>query len=408
MSRSLRVAALAPWLLGAAPPEPSEGLPEPLDRASLVDAVLRANPTVEAARHAADAALAEVRGPTGADPEVVLGAAPLSLGSDHTGVSAAVTQRLDVAGRIQLERRAADAMADAAGADVERVRQELAASASVAWGEWWRLRAERALLDDHRALIRELGVSATGRYTVGQAPQSAPLRADALLADTDLEVLDADAEIAVAEATLVALLHAAPGTVLPAPADPAPPGELPAGSGERPDLRAMAHQTEAGELEVRATRREAVPELMVGTSYGTMWDHVPHRWMVEVGTEIPLHLRARHDAVDAASARLAERRSALDAATDQARLEADSSRRMAEAAAARWTLLQERMLPVARQRLEAARIAFETGAAGFDEVVDAERDLLDAEREGLRATAEFHQRRAELDLALGLLPGGDR
>ncbi|MCB9697723.1 MAG: TolC family protein [Alphaproteobacteria bacterium] len=400
MSPPLRVAALLPWLLGAA-------LPDPCDRMALVTAVLEANPTVDAAEEAARAALSDASAPAGPDPMVMLGTAPLSLGSEHIGVSASVTQRIVLSGRVHLQRLASRAAAAASEEGVEDTRRALALAAAQTWDDWWRLRQERALIDDHRALAEQLRVSATGRYTVGRAPQSAPLGAEVLLASIDLDVLEADAAIATVEARMRALLHVARGEPLPAPAETTPPSALAEPEDvDRPDLRALGHTAEADEERVRAARRAGVPDLTVGTSYSTMWPMPEHRWMVELGAEVPLHVGARRAEVDAASARLAATRATATALEDRADAEVEAARLGAVAAADRWALLDERLLPLARQRLEASRIAFETGAGGFDDVVDAERALLDAERAALDATAAFHQQRAAMEAASGRIAGG--
>ena len=64
MSPPLRVAALLPWLLGAA-------LPDPCDRMALVTAVLEATLTVDAAEEAARAALSDASAPAGPDPDTL-------------------------------------------------------------------------------------------------------------------------------------------------------------------------------------------------------------------------------------------------------------------------------------------------------------------------------------------------
>ena len=71
-------------------------------------------------------------------------------------------------------------------------------------------------------------------------------------------------------------------------------------------------------------------------------------------------------------------------------------------------LYRKRLLPVARDQVAAARSGHQTGANDFQVVVSAERNLRDVELAQLSTLAELSKRRARLDRALGLMPGGVR
>jgi outer membrane protein TolC len=67
-------------------------------------------------------------------------------------------------------------------------------------------------------------------------------------------------------------------------------------------------------------------------------------------------------------------------------------------------LYVSRILPAARDHIEAARIAFEAGNAPFLEVVQAEKNLRASELAYLETLADWSRRRAELARTLGELP----
>jgi outer membrane protein TolC len=67
--------------------------------------------------------------------------------------------------------------------------------------------------------------------------------------------------------------------------------------------------------------------------------------------------------------------------------------------------MDERLLPVARDEVDAARAAFTASLAPFVAVVDAEKNLRGVELDRQTALADCDRRRAELDRALGRIPG---
>jgi outer membrane protein TolC len=68
-------------------------------------------------------------------------------------------------------------------------------------------------------------------------------------------------------------------------------------------------------------------------------------------------------------------------------------------------LMDERLVPVARQEVDAARAAFTASQVPFLAVVDAEKNLRGVELDRQMAAADYDRRRAELDQALGRIPG---
>ena len=68
-------------------------------------------------------------------------------------------------------------------------------------------------------------------------------------------------------------------------------------------------------------------------------------------------------------------------------------------------LFEERLLPVARDRIDAARAGFTASRNPFMAVVEAERNLRRVELDYQMARAECDLRYAELERALGQIPG---
>lgn len=70
-------------------------------------------------------------------------------------------------------------------------------------------------------------------------------------------------------------------------------------------------------------------------------------------------------------------------------------------------LFEQRLLPVAREQIEAARAGFTASQNPFFALVAAEKNLRSVELDYQVARVECDRHRAELDRALGLIPGLD-
>lgn len=376
-----------------------------LSREDLIQQVLEVNPAVDAAAHAVDAARARVR-VRGAwpDPTVSASLAPLSLTDANPGVAVGVSQALPISGRKGLDRAAARIEAAIAEEDVHQVRLELALAASRLFDDYWLAEQALALNAEHRALVVDLQQSARTRYAVGRVPEAAPLTAELTLLQLEEEAIALEAQRDAIVAALSGLLHREPAP-LPPPVDPPAPAALPeAPAPDRPDLRVLEHEEALAELQERSARRLWTPEPTLMTEYSTMWDEVPHRWMVGVALDVPLQVGPRRGAVDAARAERARASAARERALEEARVEVQQAWLAADAARRTHALAIGRLLPVAEERLRAARIAFEADRADFDAIIEAERALLQAQLTARAAVADHHRALAALAVASGRLP----
>ena len=113
--------------------------------------------------------------------------------------------------------------------------------------------------------------------------------------------------------------------------------------------------------------------------------------------KLAAELAAAKDAKRAAEARLA---------MEQIALAADFAERSYDLREAdrELSLLHDRLLPRARQVLEAARAAYRSGQTDFLNVIDAERSLLDFQLNEIAAQTSRALARAELQLVVAGVP----
>ena len=395
-----------------------------LERAEYVRAVLRQNPTVESARQGWRAAVSRIKqaGPFD-DPEVELGLAPLTVGSKAPfGYELAVSQRLPWFGKRSLESAAATAEAGAAKSDYEITKRDLALSALVLYDQYFV--AVRALEINHRhvELMGVLRKAALSALEVGRGSAQDPLQAEAELAhmEHDTALLTSERDVTIAQ--MNELLHRSPELPLPPPSKELPlplPAladtkrlEADAVSG-RTEITAARQRAAAAQAQAARAERDAYPDLTLSTAYNSMWDMPEHRWMVGVGFNLPIQSARRTGARDESLALRSQLESEALRLTDAAKTQAFVAHRRLEESKHVLALFEGRLLPVARDQIDAARAGFTTSQTPFMAVVLAEKNLRSVELDYEKARAECAHRHAELERALGRIPGigargGDR
>lgn len=399
--------------------EPLSNAPA-LDRSAFVRTVLRQNPSVEAALQGWRAALARVRR-AGAfeDPMVDLGIAPLSIRSSNAraGYEVGISQKLPWFGKRAVETAAAAAEADAAKNDFEAMRRELALSAVELYDEYFVAVRSLDVNAEHVELMRAMRGGATAAFEAGRGSAQDPLQAESELAhlERDAAVLASRRDVVVAQ--MNELLHRDPDAPLPPPPKELslPPGpdvrdpkrlEMDA-TAVRPEIAAVRDRARAEQSRADKAGREYYPDVTVSTSYNSMWDTPEHRWMVGLGFNLPIWTGARGGAVDEAAALHAQLESDASRLEASARTQVYVSFTQLEESERVLRLFEERLLPVARDQIDAARAGFTASRNPFMAVIEAERNLRTTELDYQTARADCDRRHAELERALGRIPGVD-
>lgn len=281
------------------------GTSEPLDKESLVRAVLARNPSLESARFAWQAVVAEQPQATALDdPRVSYSLAPASIKSSvvRFGQVVRVEQRFPWPGTLGLSGEAALSEAQVAKADYEAIRLDLALMASFLFDEYARIVRLLELNGEHRQLTEEIKSAAMAQYEAGRASQQEPLQAEVELSHVLHEEVVLEAELATVVAQLNRLLHRVPQTKLPPPVRPS---FVPIDVGDtealqelaierRPALSAGQSRVLAQEFEAELAEREFFPDLGVLGEYNSMWRETQHRWMV--GVSLIPRFRSSRDA----------------------------------------------------------------------------------------------------------------
>jgi len=389
-----------------------------LDRAAYVRAVLHRNRSIESARQGWRAAIGRARQAGSLeDPMANVDVAPLSIGSPtaRLGWTAMVSQRLPWPGKLVLDASIAHAEADAARSDFEASRRELALTAALLYDQYFVAARSIAINAHHVDLMRSMQVAARTQYEAGRGSAQDPLQAEFELThmEHDTVILASQRDVTVAQ--MNELLHRAPELPLPPPPEdlPSPPllevtdaHRLEAEAVERrPDIAAAREHARAEQARADRASRESFPDVTVSTSFNSMWDTPEHRWMVGLGFNLPLQTGRRGGSVDEAQAMRARYEADVARLSDAARTQVVVAIAQLDESEHVLHLFETRLLPVARDEVDAARAAFTASQTPFVAVVDAEKNLRSVELDQQIAQADHDRRRAELERALGRIPG---
>jgi cobalt-zinc-cadmium efflux system outer membrane protein len=389
-----------------------------IGRAEFVAAVLRQNPTIESARQGWRAALARMhQAGTFEDPMVDVGFAPLSIGSSNAsfGYEVGISQKLPWFGKRSFEASAAAAEAEAAKNDFEAMRRELALTAVGLYDQYFVAVRSLEINTAHVALMHSVHGGAMAMFESGRGSAQDPLQAESELAnmERDTTVLSSQRDVVMAQ--MNELLHRDPAAPLPPPPAELPLPESPdvgdprrlgeAAVTGRPDIAAARDRARAQGARAERADRDAYPDVTVSTSYNSMWEMPEHRWMVGFGVSLPIQTGARTGMAEEATAMRAQFESDARRLEASARTQVFVSLKKLDESRRVLRLFEERLLPLARDRIDAARAGFTASRNPFMAVVEAERNLRRVELDYQMARAECDLRYAELERALGQVPG---
>jgi outer membrane protein TolC len=324
-----------------------------------------------------------------------------------------LAQTIPFPGKLGLRGETALAESEAAEHDLAGVRVRLATMGWLLFDEYYLAERSIEVNAHHVRLIEDFRRLAENRYEAGEASQQDPLQAEVEQGRMLQQAVTLRAARRIAADRLNVLLHRAPGSPLPPPPTALePPGEnapdreavLARALAERPDLRAADARVRAGEAAVALARREFLPDLTVMGAYDRIWQERDLQPFVGVALDVPLQLGRRRARLDEMRARLASAERERAGLETEARFAVASAlERLAEAQEI-LGLHRDRLLPAARDQLEAARIGFTSGRNSFLALIEAENNLRGVELGLERARVTVSRRVAELARATGTPP----
>jgi outer membrane protein TolC len=397
---------------GDAPPLPRGEF----SRREAISIVLHANPTLKAARAKWEAMKARVPQArawedlrAGGDFRVERSVdIPPNSFMDQTAM---LEQEVPISGKNLSRGRTAVAEARAAFEDFRRTELDVVMRARIAYA---RLANGYAQLEVNRRnsdLLDQFVQISRSRYEAGTATQ-----ADVLIAQTDAAKLlearaDLERQISEAQSALNVLMNRPAQTPLDLS------GSLSfTGQGfslqklqalallQRPEMQRAQDRIDAERFRLELANRQWFPDpaLNVKTQrYNSAEQGVSE---VDVGVSFPLpflNFKKYGAGVQEARKSLETAQHEFDATrTETFGLVRDQMKKI-QTSANQYELYQDKILPVARQTVDASRAGYEASTGGFLELITARRTLQDAESAALNHLADHEVAVAELDAIIG-------
>ena len=389
-------------------------LNDPLDRSNLVGTVLTVNPSLESARQAWRAMLAKYpQVISWDDPMVSYAFAPGTIRSKKVtyGQEIDLKQKFPFPGKLCLQGKIALAEAGSAEEDYEWVKVQLAAATSSLFDDYYLIERAIEVNNIHIALLKEYKESADAQYASSQVTAQIPLQAEVELAQLEYEQISLSTDREVIIAKINALLHRNPSSPLPHPPKVLYPIAVNETSEQlqqealqnRPDLQSIQAQLDAAKSVLNLAHLEYLPDFEVMGSYNTMWPVPSMFTSVGVGINIPIQLERRKGAVDESRANIKSLSYKYAQLVDQTFVEVSTALKRVSQARQYIEILQGKIIPTAKDELEAAVAGFEAGQNSFLVLIESERTLRTLELQLHSAMAELYRQLAMLDQSVGYI-----
>jgi outer membrane protein TolC len=322
-----------------------------------------------------------------------------------------VSQTIPGPGKRELRSEIASQEVETAKAELEAVKQQILAQVRVAYYELLRTRDELRLHDLHTSVAQQALESAKIKYAVGKVPQQDVLKAQVAATRLMEHLLIFQEHAGLARAELNSLMGRSPDAPLEVSGEYRLPGQIPSlpdleatALAQMPELTAIRSEAQREGLNLRLARKAYTPDFTVAGGYMLMGagERDRNRYMAEFSMNLPwLNTRKNDSSIAQAEAKQTLRRDELEARQSlvlnriqHALVRAQASKQLAE-------LYRDTLRPQAESTFRSASAAYQSDRTDFLNLLEAENAWLDIDLAYYNALAEFEQRFAELELAVG-------
>jgi len=305
---------------------------------------------------------------------------------------------------------ASDAVA-VAKAELDTKRREISAGVRKDFYDLLR-NADELKIHDEQVSIAKQGLEAARiKYSVGKVPQQDVLKAQVALSKLveHLVMLEQDAELG--RAALNALLGRNPESPIEVTGEYELPAHLPSVTAleesaltNRPELAARFAAITQAQDQLKLARKAYTPDFYASVGYMLMPTGAEHRnnYMIEGSMSLPWLNRRKHDTeISEAQSGVSEQEAEFEAARLMVFQQIQSALVRARAAKKLVDLYQNTLRPQTEAALRSTVIAYENDRTDILSLLDGQNTSLDVDYSYFRALAEFEQRMAELELAVG-------
>jgi cobalt-zinc-cadmium efflux system outer membrane protein len=385
-------------------------------QAEIVQTILRENRSIKAARAKWEAMRQRIPQER-AWEDAMVGVDLERMGTrrfdDFADAEYMIAQVIPISGKNLSRGRMAASEAAVAFEDLRRVQLEAVRRGRAAYFGLATAQAQRAITAENQRLLADFSQITRAKYEAGLQSQSDLLIAEVELARIDQATANFNREISDRQSELNILMNRRADTPLADPADlqftplHKSPSDIEAlALANRPELRRARKQIDAEQTRLQLARREWIPDPQFRVEARQFR---AERGITEYDTGIFFSVPWGNFRKYSAGVR--EAKSNIDSAENefaQAHLETlglirDQLKKIATAAH-NYTLFNGKIVPLARQTIEATRAGYESDKAGFLELITARRSLQEAQSMAIDQLALHQTAVVELHALIGTDP----
>jgi len=394
----------------------------PTDVEGWIALALRTNPQLHAAEYRVERMKSRKAQATSLD-DPTLRLAPIGefaqTAAGDVQWTASISQTLPLPEKLEAQGQAAAHDAEAARQQLAALQLRVAADVRRAfWSYVYTLRGA-VVLEQDKALLLQFRDIAEVKYRAGTVEQQDVLRAKVELAGLDNDLLMLAQRNKSAAGMLNRLTDRPIDAAIPTPATASLDTidvdldlnlkSLLAAAADHPRLAALRQRVARFHQQRRLAKLDRYPDLTVSAGYNAVSRSGPSavadgddQWWVGVGINLPLWQNKRDAAEREALAGVMETTALLVDEQNQLAFRVNDALSRVEAQRGSVALFETRMLPEARQAVEAAEGSYRAGRTDFLTLIDNARRLTELELMYQRALTQLQQDLADLRLAAGL------
>lgn len=358
---------------------------------SLVNELLQKNPSVQAARRAADASRARIA-PAGTLPEPTVTfetmgdlIPPVLMSGDPSSARVLrFSQEFPFPGKLKLQAQAASAEASAQLWRYEETRRQAIYELKSAYYDLFLARKLISVVENSRQLLQQFAEISQSQYKVGKGAQQDVIKADVETAKLLDRLAGLERDEGSAEARINTLMYRSPDTAITVPSDLPRPQVAYAldelhkkAESNNPQVRMGQKEVERSEYNIALAKKAFYPDFEGEFSYFNRRD-LPEMYGLMFRAKVPIYFwKKQRPELEAAAAGLIEQRRSYESTLSTLYFKLKESFLRTVADAKLLDLYGKNIIPQSTLALESSISSYQTGAVDFLSLLNNQQTVLE-------------------------------
>lgn len=358
---------------------------------SLVNELLQKNPSVQAARRAADASRARIA-PAGTLPEPTVTfetmgdlIPPVLMSGDPSSARVLrFSQEFPFPGKLKLQAQAASAEASAQLWRYEETRRQAIYELKSAYYDLFLARKLISVVENSRQLLQQFAEISQSQYKVGKGAQQDVIKADVETAKLLDRLAGLERDEGSAEARINTLMYRSPDTAITVPSDLPRPQVAYAldelhkkAESNNPQVRMGQKEVERSEYNIALAKKAFYPDFEGEFSYFNRRD-LPEMYGLMFRAKVPIYFwKKQRPELEAAAAGLIEQRRSYESTLSTLYFKLKESFLRTVADAKLLDLYGKNIIPQSTLALESSISSYQTGVVDFLSLLNNQQTVLE-------------------------------